>query len=773
MVSNCCIVEERDAGKGEAGKDPKRQQSVVSGSAGDAGGKGQDQGDGNGNGNGSGTGGMNHDGDATSQPSSARMPPCSILQWKQWKKHDAGDVLDEGNGSIRTSTIDIGKEKAPRWRCERTELSTPRDLQDHLNNAFDEDKFHTQDTKIKPAGASIFLKPPALSPTRPTPLLMVHRLDPDFRSVLLASPTGVDLEFLEIHAGIRRPPVLRSSFASSRQHLASRATVATWSYPEMLSKMAGHTPLFSNDKWGNTSSDIRLYLLFDERRFLRLAFSHATLRVGGQVKENGQKQRILDVLLTESQILGQLPLQHKTSAHEQVIVNDKYPSIEQTLCEGWDMSTASRSSPYEDEINRLEAVEEAAYERWLDFFDVITPQVLRLEPIVSNAQKRGIPLAWHAMEELERNLAMSMALRHLALARKRRTGVVMNRDIMGPDWATLIRSLKTRVIMLPAIAPAPHSLPVPPVRVVSPPSWTRTRAPSPGSDATVSETDITNDTTQRALDRITYLGGILLPVSIVASILSMNDDYAPGSQLFWIFWVVALPLTFGTISFIYADKLRRVMVWQEIDDPEEEEDVAIGLSIVHDEQNASPPLSQTAYGQVDVTLPKRLKHPKGASNVSGNIDGLKAHSHAEKPVGVPVDDSAASNSAAACRPMIGASLSSPDFVIDVDRSRMRPASGAAWTGAAPPLEADRRRRRQRQRAWKKQELGWMGAAMCMLRLQNPQPAVGSAPGVSDGDRTRIYREVRPPSRSRSRSRSGRSPEWRRSGYVERSPTSSS
>ena len=63
---------------------------------------------------------------------------------------------------------------------------------------------------------------------------------------------------------------------------------------------------------------------------------------------------------------------------------------------------------------------------------------------------------------------------------------------------------------------------------------------------------------QQSLNRLAYLGGIFLPFSIVAAIFSMGQDFAAGMRLFYVYWVISLPLSLGVIATIYADSIRRL-----------------------------------------------------------------------------------------------------------------------------------------------------------------------------------------------------------------------
>jgi hypothetical protein len=41
---------------------------------------------------------------------------------------------------------------------------------------------------------------------------------------------------------------------------------------------------------------------------------------------------------------------------------------------------------------------------------------------------------------------------------------------------------------------------------------------------------------------LTFLGLVFIPLAFTCGLLSMNDRYLPGTGLFWIYWVIAIPL---------------------------------------------------------------------------------------------------------------------------------------------------------------------------------------------------------------------------------------
>lgn len=63
---------------------------------------------------------------------------------------------------------------------------------------------------------------------------------------------------------------------------------------------------------------------------------------------------------------------------------------------------------------------------------------------------------------------------------------------------------------------------------------------------------------EQSLNRVIYLGALLLPFSVVAGILSMGDDFTPGQEKFFIFWVIAIPLLLFTLGVILLDKFRQL-----------------------------------------------------------------------------------------------------------------------------------------------------------------------------------------------------------------------
>lgn len=74
--------------------------------------------------------------------------------------------------------------------------------------------------------------------------------------------------------------------------------------------------------------------------------------------------------------------------------------------------------------------------------------------------------------------------------------------------------------------------------------------------------EVVDKETRQSINRVTYLGGVLLPFSIIAAIFSMGGNYQPGGNQFFIFWVIAIPICMLTTTLIYADSIRRMTLEQ-------------------------------------------------------------------------------------------------------------------------------------------------------------------------------------------------------------------
>ncbi|KAL2135227.1 hypothetical protein VTI74DRAFT_9319 [Chaetomium olivicolor] len=247
------------------------------------------------------------------------------------------------------------------------------------------------------------------------------------------------------------------------------------------------------------------------------------------------------------------------------------------------------------------------------------------------------------------------------------------------------------------------------------------------------------DENQRALDRLSYLGGILIPLPIIAGILSMGDTYGPEGKKFYVFWVIALPLSALTVLLIYADTIRKAEVWVEIGADRVVPSLAsdsetgggggdggvngVSLSPVGVELKNSLSVSvgrrqqgqQGQQGQQDGD-DREPQSPPQQDNVVFTVD----HDAEERNVGIPTMTAAAA-----------AAMQLPDGEIrGLVLDEMSPAS--RWsTGQiqVPLVILERPSDGRKPKAWKREQLGWTGAIRSIL-YKRPRAGTDIPDGVA-------------------------------------------
>lgn len=180
---------------------------------------------------------------------------------------------------------------------------------------------------------------------------------------------------------------------------------------------------------------------------------------------------------------------------------------------------------------------ELVYSHWLMFFE--SPLV---DPESNPAQI--VSLAWRVQLAVEHNLNIT---RYIA-----RRGTVM--PITATEWEGLL-DRNARRINLATVAAGGAKAIADEFRSIQEGRTGNVRPRlAPGE----------KDESSRGIDRVSYLGGILLPFTIVPSIMSMADPFGPAGPRFWVFWAVTAPLTVIALLIIYADSIRTASVWTEI-----------------------------------------------------------------------------------------------------------------------------------------------------------------------------------------------------------------
>ncbi|KAH9907909.1 hypothetical protein F4778DRAFT_777281 [Xylariomycetidae sp. FL2044] len=296
-------------------------------------------------------------------------------------------------------------------------------------------------------------------------------------------------------------------------------------------------------------------------------------------------------------------------------------------------------------------LEDLALHQWHEFFEAVSIDL----PV---GDFGTTALYWQTLDALERNLTSSRSLQRRVPPGK--IGSV-------PEWQGLLERVGRRMQLLSQLNPTITTIQVPSQDEPPP----RSVSPAVGSEQ--NESPGGTDENKRGLDRVSYMGGVLLPLSIVSGILSMGDTFGPTGDMFFVFWAAAVPLTILTLFIIYADSIRKAEVWVEVK--------AKG-------SDASDQVDLEQGGGGGGAVPYSVTIPLPAS---------------EEPVPIsapPVDDDAVSDTPPPPPPAMRMEKMFPD-------------------------------RRRRGNDWRKEELGWMGACKLALGLnklkemQNPPPGWGA------------------------------------------------
>ncbi|KAK1594987.1 cysteine protease domain-containing protein [Colletotrichum navitas] len=224
---------------------------------------------------------------------------------------------------------------------------------------------------------------------------------------------------------------------------------------------------------------------------------------------------------------------------------DELPGLEDSLLRTFRQSNVARQS-------LPDILHEAVYDKWQDFFET-------LPPYSQPGSLQDSSLYWQATGSLEQNLDSAYVQ-----GSQPTTG-----GVRQTDWRSLLERLQRRV----AISGLGTST------VPQTPGWLRTQPttaalqtrdmnlPEQNNQPNLDDSSRWLDgkeANQRALDRVTYLGGIILPFTVVSAILSMNDEYSPNSPHFWVFWVASVGAAMLCLSIIYLDQLRCLQVYFEV-----------------------------------------------------------------------------------------------------------------------------------------------------------------------------------------------------------------
>ncbi|KAI0517388.1 hypothetical protein F5B22DRAFT_604425 [Xylaria bambusicola] len=406
--------------------------------------------------------------------------------------------------------------------------------------------------------------------------LLVFRGLPEDYELVLREATDIEPSFIDAHTG-------RRSYRQRKTRV--KATWAHYDYPELIRALNDRrytvtlNDLVSNPstyKMPATSDSVMLcrasvwlsekaHILFLDRApwedpTLGVSRGRYKAYIGKTVpNENG-----IPITWNEMDIHGNM-----------VPLGDEIPSFETMLCE----NLREGCSGPED---LLELFEDLMLDKWSDFLEASS-----LDPSVFSTEIA--PLFSHALVCLERNLNVSRRWRG---ARQQAVDTSQESHFLldarpypaKTEWEALLARLSRQTQLLSnltTIAANPPSRRLSAIQAANGFGISAVKTSENKCDCKSKNKDDNNNCSydnnananrhhstsaenQRALNRVAYLGGVLLPFSVVSGILAIEEPFGPGDAQFWIFWAVTVPLTLLTLGVIYADSIRKVQVWVEV-----------------------------------------------------------------------------------------------------------------------------------------------------------------------------------------------------------------
>ncbi|KAF9877699.1 hypothetical protein CkaCkLH20_04834 [Colletotrichum karsti] len=366
---------------------------------------------------------------------------------------------------------------------------------------------------------------------------------------ILRDSLGVDPGFLEAHAGRRRHRPLKQDHGDC---------FVSFEYPELVK--VDRTAIGPDLGYKPSARQSDLVDVMDEAPFHSMSrdgqaviFCHASLWMSSKAdilfldrpiwndpsSQLRKARRPLSVARSWQTKIDESQLDGTSVWNVLIAEGDEFPGLEDSLLRNFRHTNVVRQG-------LPDVLADAVYGKWLDLFETL-PQSLD-----------DASLFWQATESLEQNLDE-------ARNQERRTTAS---DMQHPDWRHLLDRLQRRVTLSQMATTAPQTSWLPSTRGLTT-AQPRTRdagylgntRPPAGVEGHSKDDKEAN---QRALDRVTYLGGILLPFTVVSAILSMNEQYSPNGSRFWVFWVASVAAVVFSLLIIYLDQLRGLEVYFDV-----------------------------------------------------------------------------------------------------------------------------------------------------------------------------------------------------------------
>ena len=383
------------------------------------------------------------------------------------------------------------------------------------------------------------------SPMCPS-MYIVHGLPTDFLDVI-GECMGIDKAFVEAHAA-------RKAYWP-KDVVEDEVTWVHWEYPELVTHVDGMRDQSEKPGMSSSAPDVMSQPLVMpvDNAGLSVAFR----RVSMWIDELGFVL-LMDTPLWKDQALslakrcqvlaarshprrGLMSLRVPGSWVTQGQQQETLPSLEERLYK------AIKRYGEEDDKEEL-LVEPLVYWKWRELF-------ARLPPPDSRCYSAGGgALLWQMMQSMEQNLQAFKEGAHLGngdeiwndlLKRLQRTLDFATRVTFTNQGTTRNKAVPSKQILEESQEnPMPEAILEGTYSQGELPAWEQMN--------------------RRSLDRITYLGGILLPLTVVSGILGIEGRYGPEGTQFWVFWIASFVSSSICLFIIYLDQLRGLDVWFEV-----------------------------------------------------------------------------------------------------------------------------------------------------------------------------------------------------------------
>ncbi|OTB03392.1 hypothetical protein M426DRAFT_23758 [Hypoxylon sp. CI-4A] len=404
------------------------------------------------------------------------------------------------------------------------------------------------------------------------PVLVIQGFPVDYVQVL-RDLLGVDARFVEAHVNRR---VYRPLTRRRRNGAAAGNAFACLDYPELLTwakesaisgeqinpGVAGESPVHAISPHGDMAMFCRVSLWMGSKADVLFLDRPAWTQHSSDFRKAQYRSSDTSYASAIAHANG-ASTSSNTLYNGSISQDEEIPSFETLLYE-------SLSGEHDEDIDIMSLVEDIALHQWTEFFEALSTDLLP-GAIETTA------LYWQTQKSLERNLSSS-ELHDNFLP----TSSPSSSKSQTQAWQSLLSRLTRHTSLLTQLNPPTTNIQLVPEQAQdqSPPLQTPitpTNAPPPpltnrrrrrhhrrGDSSTPNDNNNADEQNKHSLDRVSYMGGVLLPLSIVSSILSMSDPFNPGGGMFYVFWAASVPLVCGTVLIIYADSIRKAEVWIEV-----------------------------------------------------------------------------------------------------------------------------------------------------------------------------------------------------------------